>query len=51
MVFFDATKNSTVELAAGHLVISYKFLPPSPMERLTWEASIDVNLYSSILEG
>nr|WP_320131997.1 phage tail sheath subtilisin-like domain-containing protein [uncultured Holophaga sp.] len=49
--FFDSTKNSSVELAAGHLVISYTFLPPSPMERLTWEASIDVNLYSSILEG
>lgn len=49
--YFDSTLNSAVELAAGHLVISYTFLPPSPMERLTWNASIDVNLYSSILEG
>lgn len=50
-VFFDASRNSASEMAAGHLVLSYKFLPPSPMERLTWEASIDVNLYSALLKG
>jgi phage tail sheath protein FI len=49
--FFDSSLNSASELSVGHLVISYKFLPPSPMERLTWEASIDVNLYSSLLES
>lgn len=47
--FFDPTRNSAVELAAGHLVLTYTFLPPSPMERLTFESSIDINLYSSVL--
>jgi len=49
--FYDATRNSASELGNGHLVLSYKFLPPSPMERLTWESYIDVNLYRSLLKG
>lgn len=46
--FFDPTKNPNQELADGHLTIGYRFLPPSPLERLTYEAFIDINLASGI---
>lgn len=36
--------NPAEELAAGHVTYSYTFLPPSPMERITMKATIDINL-------
>lgn len=38
--WFDAARNEETELAAGHLLINYKFTPPPPMERLTFETEI-----------
>jgi phage tail sheath protein FI len=48
MAFFDASKNPAQELAAGHLTIGYRFAPPPPMERLSYEAYLDSNLYTSV---
>ena len=38
--WFDPARNEETELAAGHLLISYKYTPPPPMERLTFETEI-----------
>lgn len=38
--WFDPARNPKGELAAGHLLISYKYTPPPPMERLTFETEI-----------
>ncbi|STQ91402.1 phage tail sheath subtilisin-like domain-containing protein [Iodobacter fluviatilis] len=38
--WFDPARNPQTELAAGHLLISYKYTPPPPMERLTFETEI-----------
>ncbi|MCL1861786.1 MAG: phage tail sheath subtilisin-like domain-containing protein [Proteobacteria bacterium] len=38
--WFDPERNEETELAAGHLLISYKYNPPTPMERLTYETEI-----------
>jgi phage tail sheath protein FI len=48
--FYDASRNSVSELAAGHLVISYKAMAPPPAERITYESHIDIRLLS-ILNG
>lgn len=38
--WFDPARNEETSLAAGHLLLSYKFTPPPPMERLTYESEI-----------
>lgn len=38
--WFDPARNEETELAAGHLLISYKYTPPPPMERLSFETEI-----------
>ena len=38
--WYDPARNSETELAAGHLLLSYKFSPPPPLERLTLESEI-----------
>jgi phage tail sheath protein FI len=38
--WYDAARNEETELAAGHLLINYKYTPPPPMERLTFETEI-----------
>ena len=38
--WYDPARNEETELAAGHLLISYKYTPPPPMERLTYETEI-----------
>lgn len=38
--WFDPKRNEETELAAGHLLISYKYTVPPPMERLTYETEI-----------
>jgi uncharacterized protein len=43
---YDSTRNSATELAAGHLVLTRRVFIPSPMERLTNEAYLDINLAS-----
>lgn len=38
--WFDPARNEETSLAAGHLLLSYKFTPKPPMERLTYETEI-----------
>lgn len=38
--WYDPARNEQTELAAGHLLLSYKFTPPPPLERLTFETEI-----------
>lgn len=38
--WYDVIRNPLSELSAGHLLISYKYTPPPPMERLTFESEI-----------
>jgi uncharacterized protein len=44
----DPARNTPTELAAGHAYIDYDFLPPSPAERVTYNASINIGYYKSI---
>jgi phage tail sheath protein FI len=46
---WDIAKNPDSELAAGHLVFDYSILPPPPLERLTYNQTIDVNLFTKVL--
>lgn len=48
--FFDAARNPSSELAGGHLTLGYRFMPPAPLERLTYEAYLDVNLYTNAIK-
>lgn len=45
---FDKSKNSDADLAAGKLVLDYDFLPPPPLERLTYNSSINIDLFSKL---
>lgn len=38
--WYDPNRNSATELSAGHLLLSYKYTPPPPLERLTFESEI-----------
>ncbi|WP_296663497.1 phage tail sheath subtilisin-like domain-containing protein [Paraburkholderia sp.] len=38
--WYDPSRNPEQELAAGHLLINYKYTVPPPMERLTFETEI-----------
>jgi len=38
--WFDPARNEQTDLAAGHLLINYKYTPPPPLERLTFETEI-----------
>ena len=38
--WYDPARNEQTALAAGHLLLSYKFTPPPPLERLTFETEI-----------
>ncbi|WP_318367377.1 phage tail sheath family protein [Enterobacter sp.] len=38
--WYDPARNPQTELASGHLLLSYKFTPPPPLERLTFETEI-----------
>ena len=42
-IWFDPKDNDPTQLAAGHLVLRYDFMPPTPMERLTYKAAININ--------
>lgn len=48
--WFDPKRNEETELAAGHMLISYKFTVPPPLERLTYESEI-TSEYLVILKG
>lgn len=42
-IWYDPKDNEPTQLASGHLVLSYDFMPPTPMERLTYKAAININ--------
>lgn len=48
--WYDPARNEETELAAGHLLLSYKYTPPPPLERLTFETEI-TSEYLVTLEG
>lgn len=48
--YLDPTKNSTTKLSNGNLVMSYEFVPPPPLERLTFRSFININLLAKLLE-
>ena len=48
VAYYDPTRNEATELAAGHLVISRKYMAPPPAERITFENTIDINLVTSV---
>lgn len=45
---YDPAQNSAEELSNGHLVISYEFVPPPPLERLTFRSFININLLNKL---
>lgn len=46
--YYNPADNPTNELAAGHVTFTYTFLPPPPMERMTFKAVIDINLLKAL---
>jgi len=46
--WFDPTDNEVTELAAGHLTITYDFMPPTPAERVTYKSSINIDYLSQL---
>jgi phage tail sheath protein FI len=47
----DAARNSATEISNGHLVVSYEFVPPPPLERLTFRSFVNINLLAKLLEA
>jgi hypothetical protein len=45
---FDQAKNPVTELAAGHITFGYQFMPPTPMERVTYESFINIDLLKGL---
>ncbi len=45
---YDPNDNPPTELAAGHVTYAYSFMPPPPMERMTFKATIDINLLKAL---
>lgn len=45
---YDPADNPTVEIAAGHITYRYSFMPPPPMERVSFKAFIDINLLQAL---
>lgn len=45
---YDETQNSPEEISNGHLVVSYEFVPPPPLERLTFRSFININLLNKL---
>lgn len=46
--FYDPNDNPTSELAAGHATFTYEFMPPPPLEKITFKAVINTNLLSAL---
>jgi phage tail sheath protein FI len=45
---YDPAKNSSAELASGHITFTRIYMVPVPGERITLESYLDVNLYSFV---
>jgi phage tail sheath protein FI len=46
---FDPSKNPAEQLAAGHVVFTNSFMPPTPGERMTFESYIDINALKTLV--
>lgn len=49
--WYDEARNSKEELALGHLLLNYKYTPPPPMERLTFETEITSEYLANLNSG
>jgi phage tail sheath protein FI len=49
-MWFDKSLNSNEELANGHAVVSYDFCQMSPLERLTFNASVNTKYLDNLGE-
>jgi uncharacterized protein len=47
--YFESSKNSAVEIAAGHLTFTKVFIGAIPGERITFYSKIDVNLLNNLI--
>lgn len=45
---YNSAKNSTTEIAAGHIVFDLEFMPPTPAERITFESFINIELLKKL---
>jgi len=45
---YDPAKNSTLELAAGHIVFTNTYFFPTPAERITFDTIVDSSLLSNL---
>lgn len=46
--WYDKSLNEATELAAGHIVFSYDFMPPPPAERITFESHVNIAYLSQL---
>ncbi|ADJ61746.1 phage tail protein [Herbaspirillum seropedicae] len=46
--WYDPAQNDPTELAAGHLTITYDFMPPTPAERVSYRASINIDYLNQL---
>ncbi|MEX3555338.1 MAG: phage tail sheath subtilisin-like domain-containing protein [Burkholderia gladioli] len=47
-VWYDKGRNPKEELAAGHLTLSYDFMPPPPAERITFTSSVNIDYLANL---
>ena len=45
---YNPDRNSPQEISLGHLTFSLSFMPPPPLERITFESVIDINYLKSL---
>jgi len=45
---WDKSKNPYTEIALGHLTFDLEFMPPPPLERITFESFIDIKMLQSL---
>jgi len=45
---YDPSKNEATQIALGQLVFTLTFMPPPPLERLTFESFIDISILNQL---
>ncbi|MFZ1538632.1 MAG: phage tail sheath subtilisin-like domain-containing protein, partial [Chromatiaceae bacterium] len=46
--FWDKAKNPYTEIALGHLTFDIQFMPPPPLERISFESFIDIKMLQAL---
>lgn len=46
--WYDKSLNEATQLASGHIVFSYDFMPPPPAERITFESRVNINYLKAL---